>query len=393
MFPTDQGLENIKKGYELRDRVSDVENYAISNVYFRDGLGDYENALQICRQWNQAYPRQALALLNIYQIYYLLDRYEDALGPLREAQQLERTALSYGNLTHTYLSLNRLDEARETIQEARSHKIDLPAYFGYALYVIAFRQNDKAGMAANEAAARRYLRADVYEIMQDVYRGRLSSMRAAVNRKALPVSRVSWCAGILALVGYPEEAKTAAIAAGKMATNRDLQGFVAIDLASAGDIEDAQKLVADLNNRFPDATSVRYSVVPYVRASSALCQGKPQEAIEILSAVQAYEMINNMAAVYLRAQAHLAAHQGAQAAAEFQKMLDHPSPAFFEVYRNILPHLGLARAYALQGNTTKACAAYQNFLTLWKDADPDIPILKQAKAEYDDLLKKEKSLP
>ena len=170
--------------------------------------------------------------------------------------------------------------------------------------------------------------------------------------------------------GYPAEAKIAAMDALKKANNRNLQESVAVDLAAAGDIEGAQKLAADLNKRFPEATSVRYSVIPYVRASSALCQGRNQEAIEILSAAQPCERMNNMAAVYLRGEAYLAAHDGVRAAAEFQKMLDHPAPALDEVYRNILPHLGLARAYSLQGDTGRASAAYRNFLTLWKDADP-----------------------
>ena len=104
-------------------------------------------------------------------------------------------------------------------------------------------------------------------------------------------------------------------------------------------------------------------------------------------------MMNNMAVVYLRGEAYLAAHEGVRAAAEFQKMLDHPAPAIDAVYRNNLPYLGLARAYSLQGDIGRASAAYQNFLTLWKDADPDIPILKQAKSEYDRLLKTEKRLP
>ena len=250
MHPNDQGLENIKKGYELRDRVSDVENYAISNVYYRDGVGDLDKALQICRQWNQAYPRQTLPLLNIYQIYYLLKRYEDALAPLREAQQLEGTALSYGNLIGSYMSLNRLDEARTMIQEARSQKIDPPS-FGYNLYLIAFRQNDNAGMAENEAAARRYVGADVFESMQDVYRGRLASTRAALHRKVLSPSDIAGCARLLAFLGYPTEAKSAARDAGNMSRKRDLQGSVAITLAVAGDMEGAQKLAAGLNQRFP----------------------------------------------------------------------------------------------------------------------------------------------
>jgi eukaryotic-like serine/threonine-protein kinase len=157
----------------------------------------------------------------------------------------------------------------------------------------------------------------------------------------------------------------------------------------------AQKLAADLNQRFPEATVVQHCCLPVVRAALALRQNKPQEAIESLSAASSYELIIptdssariGMIAVYFRGEAYLAARQGAQAAAEFRKVLDHPSA--FDIQSNILPHLGLARAYALQGDTAKARAEYQDFLTLWKDADPDIPLLKQAKAEYDRLQKSE----
>ena len=168
-----------------------------------------------------------------------------------------------------------------------------------------------------------------------------------------------------------------------MSADWDVKGTAA--LALAGDRVGAQKLAADLNRRFPEATSVRFCYLPAIRAAWALHEGKPQEAIESLSATSSYELLENtwIMAVYLRGEAYLAAHQGLQAAAEFQKILAHPLAG-----GNIaLAHLGLGRAYALQGDTAKARKAYQDFLALWKDADPDIPILKQAKAEYAKLPK------
>jgi predicted Zn-dependent protease len=173
---------------------------------------------------------------------------------------------------------------------------------------------------------------------------------------------------------------------------REVQGNAAIVLALTGDGEDAQALVNDLNQRFPEATPVRFCYLPSVLAAVAMGRGQSQEAIDDLAAAGPYEMMNGMMAVYLRGEAYLAVGQGAQAAAEFQKMLDHPFTdelfiGAFDPLTQVFPHLGLARAYTLQGNTAKARKSYQDFLALWKDADPDIQILKQAKAEYAKLLK------
>ena len=170
--------------------------------------------------------------------------------------------------------------------------------------------------------------------------------------------------------------------ASQMSNNWMTLGRAGLALAMAGDSAEAQKLAADLYRRFPQATYVRSYYLPAIRTAVALRQGKPQDAINDLNATSSYDLMPDgmLIAVYLRGQAYLDAHQGPQAAAEFQKILDHFPIA---ATSGIAPaHLGLARAYALEGDTAKARAAYQDFLTLWKDADPDIPILKQAKTEY-----------
>jgi eukaryotic-like serine/threonine-protein kinase len=390
MGQTDRAVENLRKGYELRDRVSEFENYAISNVYYRDCVGNYNKALQVTQRWDQAYPHKALPLFNMASLYgNWLGRYDEALAPILESLRLEPSTAMYANALDGYLALNRLDEAKAIIQEARARKMDMP-HFGYALYMIAFRQKDKAGMDANEPAVRRYMGPGSLEFVQEIYRGRLVSMHDFLRRKVMSPSQLIWSARFLALVGYSDEAKIAAMDAVRKSTSRELQGNAAVILALAGDNTGAQKLAADLNQRFPEATSIRYCYVPSIRAVLALRQGKPQEAIESLVPASSYEMVRSseMIAVYLRGQAYLAVRQGIQAAAEFQKMLDHPSIAFYDIHRNILPLLGLARAYTLQGDMAKARAAYQDFLTLWKEADPDIPILKQAQAEYAAIQKK-----
>jgi eukaryotic-like serine/threonine-protein kinase len=384
----DQGLENLRKGYELLDRVSDPENYAISSVYFRDGVGNFDKAIEILQRWNQAYPHQALPLLNLGFIYTgWLGRHEEALAPILECLRLEPTSISYEGAIRAYCGLNRLDEARTLIQEARARKIDHPI-FGYALYMIALRQKDKAGSAANEVTARRFAGPEDFDAGQNFYRGHLSSIRDSLRRNTITPSPIFSRASLLALFGYTTEAKIAALNANKVSTDMYAEGNAAMTLALAGDTVGTQKLAADLNQRFPEATWVRFCCLPSVRAALAMRDGKPHDAIENLVAALPYEMMD-VGTVYLRGEAYLAAHRGAQAAAEFQKMLDHPPIDFYDVLGNLLPHLGLGRAYALQGDTVKARAAYQDFLTIWKGADPDIPILKQAKAEYDTIQKKE----
>ncbi len=379
-----EAVENLNKGYERRDRVSDFQKQAISMAYYRDCLGDYEKALQAVQRWNQAYPHHALPLLHMGDLNLnRLGRFKEALDPLQESLKIEPLALSYRNAIMACLELNRLDEAKTIAKEALDRKIDRP-YMQYALYVIAFRQKDKVGMAANEAEARRRLEWGSLEVRQDVYKGRLSAMRDNLRRKVtLPANGIR-NSRLLVLVGFLDEAKATANNLAGMPMNREGEGNLAVTLALAGDVKRAQELADDLTLRFPEATSTRFCYIPSIQAALALREGKPQQAIESLAPTTPYESVkgSEMIAVYLRGEAYLAARQGAQAAAEFQKMIRSPDVDLYNVARNVLPRLGLARAYALQGDKAKARAAYQEFLTLWKSADSDIPILQQAKEEY-----------
>ena len=193
-----------------------------------------------------------------------------------------------------------------------------------------------------------------------------------------------------ALFGHPAEARQQVMVAKRRSTGRDLDYGVALALAYAGDASRAQALADDLNKRFPEDTLVQFNYLPALRAKIALLRANSQQAVDILRAAAPYELglpavgiynWPNLYPVYVRGEAYLAAHQGDKAAAEFQKILDHRGIVFNEPI-GALAHLQLGRAYALQGDAAKSRAAYQDFLALWKDADPDIPIFKQAKAEY-----------
>jgi eukaryotic-like serine/threonine-protein kinase len=386
----DQRIESSKKAYELRDRVSELENLLISKNYELYVTGNFDKALQLIQQANQAYPHNPLVLSALVNCYgQFLGRADEGLAPAVESVQLSPTAINYMGLGFSYVAQNRLDEARATIQQARASHVDSPI-FNVILWTAAYSQQDQAGMAVNEAMARRIEPIIDLVLAEDqghVSRARdvaehltSSEMQGNTNSEPEDAGEVeSQMAQFEALIGNQTQAKVAAVKASKMSTDWMTLGRSGLALALAGDAAAAQKPAADLNQKFPEATYGQFYYLPAIRAVLALHQGKPQEAIDDLSATSSHETLGGgrMVVVYLRGQAYLDAHEGAQAAAEFQKMLDRPSQSF-----RGLPTLGLARAYALQGETAKARAAYQDFFALWKDADPDIPILKQAKAEY-----------
>ena len=380
----------IRKAYDLRGRASDREKLAIFSEYYLLVGGDLDKTAQACQLWVGTYPRDSLAHMQLSQSYLLLGRVDPAVAELLETIRLEPTyALAYGSLADAYLEMGRLDEARATIAQARKRQVDSP-FFGALLWWAAYLQNDSSGMAKYEAAEREQEGPFGLDVILATDQGRLSRLRdftrhlilsaKEANQKDRAAGVEGDTAWMEALVGNLTEARDAALQASNMSTDWDVQGTAAVTLAMAGDAAASQKLAADLNQRFPDATSVRFCYLPAIRAALALHQGNPQEAIDNLSATSPYELLwhSGLMAVYLRGEAYLAAHQGAQAAVEFRKVLDHR----FIAYASPLAHLQLGRAYAIQGNAAQARSAYQDFFALWKDADPDIPILKQAKAEY-----------
>ncbi len=385
-------VANTQKAYELRDRVSEFEKFNILKNYNYIVTGDWEKELETLQQWNQAYPHRLEALSGLESCYGRLGRFDDMRSTAAEVVQLSPTAINYVELAEAYLYLGRFDETKATIQEARVKHADNPV-FTELLWGIAYLQNDQAGIAANEALARRASPSIELTALSD--RGQWAQMREAEERivaSYLQTNRkddASFLESLLAVreafAGDLPAARIAALKGAQMSDDFDFdfetRGMAAVALALANDSAVAQKMGADLNQRFPQGTLVQYCFLPSIRAALALHEHRPQDAIEDLNAALPYDMISTgrYVTVYLRGQAYLDAHQGAQAAGEFQKLLDHPT-----VYpgTSALAHLGLARAYALQGDTAKAKTGYQDFFALWQHADPEIPVLQQAKAEY-----------
>ena len=389
--------ENASKAYELRERVSKRERFSIETLYYINVTGDLENARQTCEIWAQTYQRDSVPLNDLSFIYATFGQNDKALAESLDTLRLNpTTALVYQNLANAYIVLNRLDEARAIAREAQSKKLD-SSYLRYYLYQVAFLKNDAAAMAQQFAWAKGKPAYEGFflesEALTNAFYGRLGKARelsgqalasteraqmkeTAANGEALDSLRE-------ALFGNAAEGRQRAAEALKLSNGRNIEAMAALVLAIAGEPAQAQALASDLAKRFPQDTVVQFTNLPLIHGQIALSRNDPSKAIEVLQAAAPYEMgqLIVLLPAYVRGEAYLAGGEAKEAAAEFQKILDHPGVV---VYYPIgaLARLQLGRAYALAGDSAKARGAYQDFLTLWKDADADIPILKQAKAEY-----------
>ena len=393
---------NLKKAYDLRSRVSERERFYISTHYDAYVVGDLLKADQVYQVWTQTYPRDSTPVTNLGQDYESLGQFNKALQMSQRALQLSPdSGLSYGNLAGNYLYLNGLDEAAAILQQAKARKID-SATLHFNAYQLAFLQGSATGMAREVTwSAGKPGIEDVLLYSESdtaAYAGQLSRAEDLTSRamasaeqageKETAASYQAEAALREAVAGDFAQARTQAAAAVKISSGRDTEAAAALALALAGDAAQAQTLVASLAKTFPQDTIVQFNYLPTINAAIALDQNAPQKAIADLQAASPYELgipnqrvFLNLYPVYVRGLAYLAAHQGVQAATEFQKILSHAGVAQNEVIFP-LARLGLARARALSGDKPGARKAYQDFLGLWQHADASTPILKQAKSEY-----------
>jgi serine/threonine protein kinase/tetratricopeptide (TPR) repeat protein len=399
-------IENMKKAYELRERGTEREKFYISAHYFDTVTGELPKAVPIYEQWTQSYPRDSGPHINLGVLYSSTGQNEKAAAEFREALRIDPDAvLNYGNLAGTYLNLDRLDEAKAVLDSAAARNLDDPT-LRLNLYALAFLKGDAAGMQQefNWGMAKPVVEEFMLSAQSDTeaHFGRLNQARELSRRAVESALRndSKEPAGLLqadgamheAELGNPAQARQSAAAALSLAPGRDVEILAALALARSGDTARAQSIVDKLNGDFPLSTIVQSYWLPAINAAIALNRGNAAKAIEALQSAVPYDLGNPQPGlwllypVYLRGQALLQAHEGSAAAAEFQKILDHRGLA--QNYATAsLAHLGLARAYALDAAKDpsfrdKARAAYQDFFALWKAADPDLPVLKEARAEY-----------
>jgi eukaryotic-like serine/threonine-protein kinase len=353
----------------------------------------------------QAYPRDAYAKMTLGSHWMILGQYEKASAATLEGIHLEpNVAAAYSNLGQIYLALNRFDEAKATTEEAWQRKLDSnPLHQN--VYALAFFQNNVGVMkqqvdwAVGKTGAEDQMLA--LESDTEAWFGRLKNARVLSRQAVESAGRggekepaALWQANAAvreALFGNTDAARqnAATAAAALESGSRYAKAQAALAYALAGDAAHAQSVADNLAKGFPQDTIVQSVWLPTIRAQIETSRKNADQSIELLRASVPYEfgMLSSAATnsclypVYVRAQAYLSAEQCSAAASEFQKILDHRG-LLWNCATGALAHLGLARAYAMQGETAKARAAYNDFLTLWKDADPDIPILKEAKAEY-----------
>jgi len=399
----DDGLQNeyLKKAYALRNRVSERERFRISALYYGSTTGEMEKAKPILELWAKTYPRDATPHIELSAQTMALGQWGNALAAGLDGLRLDPgNSVVYENLGSTYLALDRLDDSQAIIDRARSRKFD-SEWDHFVLYQIAFLRGDASGMQRQLAWANEHPESGmVFAVASDTeaFSGRLGIGRNLLNRAVdaarhdgLKVAAACWKAYAAlreAELGNRDEANRDAASALSMASSLDVRLLSGLALARAGDIAGAQRVLKELEKiTIPDSEFDSYWLGA-TRAAIEIDRGKPVQALLYLEKALCCELgsgavlpMATMYPVYLRGQAYLEAAQGQLAAAEFQRILGHRG-LMSNCPLSALAHFGLARAYVLQGDAAKARSAYQDFLTLWKDADSDIPVLKKAKAEY-----------
>ncbi len=394
-------LEYATKAYRLRDRVSEREKLRITANYFY-ATGEMEKEAQTYELWIANYPRDNVPHLNLAANYAYMGQWEKALAEGQETFRLRQDDhTSYGNLAGAYLSLNRLDEAQATVDQAFAHKLD-GGLLRWVAYFLAFCRGDAAQMERQVAwGSGKPGDEDPLLSMQsdtEAYFGRLSRARDFSRRAVDSAVRADsketaalWQVNAAlreAELGNTAAAKQGVATALALSRGRDVKVFAALTLARLGDAPQAKALAEELEKNYPSNTILKLYWLPTINAAIELSRSNSSQALVYLEAATPYELgtppplqEGTIYPAYLRGQAYLLAHNGGAAAAEFQKLLDHRG-IVVNFVSGSLAHLEIGRAYAMAGDTAKAKAAYQDFLTLWKDADPDIPLLKEAKAEY-----------
>jgi tetratricopeptide (TPR) repeat protein/predicted Ser/Thr protein kinase len=407
----------LTKAFNLRDRASEREKMHLTSQYYFTVTGELDKAVETYREWQENYPRDYIATLNLGALYGVEGRYESAAQ--LTGRQLELNpdiVIGYENLTQYLLALNRFDDARKAYDNAMARKLD-DDILHLARYALAFFESNAKVMSEQAAwfTERPELENEMLalEAETEAYSGHLNKARELTRRAVESALRADnkAAASIWGLEGAFREqifaetdARQQAEAAIKLAPDSpETEELGALVLAGSGELKRAETLTEDLEKRFPYHTMLHSYWLPSIRAKIALANQQPQEAIDHMQAALPVELGEGLSTpgpaclypIYVRSEAYLASGRGSAAAAEFEKIIDHRGISW-SCATGALAHLGRARANALESRTSqgadavaargRALADYKDFFALWGDADPDVPILKQARAEYAKLL-------
>jgi DNA-binding winged helix-turn-helix (wHTH) protein len=392
------------KAFALRGRVTEREKLMLAARYYEFALGDTLEAIRTYQIWNKTYPRDIIPPANMANDYISVGEYEKSIAETMDAFRLKpdyEVGPLYTNLIQADAALGRLDEARAAYQKAMDAKAAYPLLHSI-FYYVAFIQGDIATMDREAALAVAKSGPDDFQLSArsdtEAYFGRLQKARELSNgavdsarRNQLLEAGALWQVNAAlreAEFGNTARARKLAAAALDIAPGRDVQLLAALARARAGDAAGASIAAEKLGRDFPENTIMKFYWLPSIQAAIAIAQAKPAAALKLLQPAAAYELaspppfqLGTLYPVYLRGQAYLNSGESRAAADEFHKLLDHRG-IVMNFPMGVLAHLGLARAYSAHGDKSKSQIAYRDFFALWKDADPDVPILIAAKAEY-----------
>jgi len=395
---TQEAFEYLQKAFDAKDRASEREKFYISSHYYGMYRRQANKDIETLEQWIQAYPRDGVPQDNLALEENAIGQPEKALANASAALRLNpKDPYAYQNVAESYLGLNRYDEAKAVAEQAIAQKAE-PWSIHITLYELAFIRADEAAMQRELEHAAGKVEEPIIVMLHATGECALGKIKTARESYARGVSvaqaqgRKEFAATILgaeascdAGLGFLQEAHQTMNAALALSENINSRAAAAILFAQIGDAAPSEKLAEGLSKEYPYATVLTQVQLPMARALISLQRNQPEQAVTALESAKPYELgRGNTGAILVRGEAFLRLHDGAKAAAEYQRILDHRGlDAVGWVYS--LAHLGLGRAYALQGDTAKAKDAYQDFFAVWKDADGDVPVLKAARAEYEKL--------
>ncbi len=397
-----EGAQAVRKAYDLRDRTSEREKLYIQAHYDTEVIIDPDKALQVYAEWRQTYPRDTVAYDNAALAYSELGQPEKALDLASQAVRINpHDAYAYDNMAEAYEALNRFDEAKSIAEQAMAEKSDGIAVH-FVLTDLAYVRGDRAAYEHELELGKGTSTEPFLLLFNAAWQGAEGKIKAAHDlwQRADQVSTNAGAKDLAAdflalegytdaLYGYPADARQKLSQVLALSNDSDARALAATAFAMIGDVQKSQAIAASVEHEFPENHFIQTVSIPEAKAAQLLDKNQLSEALKTLETARPHELGTGprgggVTPIFLRGLIYLKMRDGVKAAAEFQRILDHQGAAGFSP-EYPLARLNLARAYVVQGDNAKARTAYQDFFAAWKDADPDVPILKTAKAEYEKL--------